>query len=105
MFNVLYNNTSDIKPERHSTDTHGTNQVNFWILHVFGYRFAPSYRDLHKKIDGLVGSKHPNHYRHCLIKPSRKAYDTLMAKEWPNIERIMASLRILYLHADKTAAN
>ena len=105
MFNVLYNNTSDIKPERHSTDTHGTNQVNFWILHVFGYRFAPSYRDLHKKIDGLVASKHPNHYRHCLIKPSRKAYDTLMAKEWPNIERIMASLRILYLHADKTAAN
>ena len=38
MFDVLYNNTSDIKPERHLTDTHGTNQVNFWILHVFGYR-------------------------------------------------------------------
>jgi TnpA family transposase len=92
VFDVLYNNTSDIKPERHSTDTHGTNQVNFWILHVFGYRFAPRYRDLHKKIDGLVGSKHPHHYRDCLIKPSRKAYNTLIEKEWPNIQRIMASL-------------
>lgn len=29
VFDLLYNNTSDIKPTRHSTDTHGTNQVNF----------------------------------------------------------------------------
>jgi TnpA family transposase len=92
VFDILYNNTSDIKPERHSTDTHGTNQVNFWILHMFGYQFAPRYRDLHKKMDGLVGPKHPHHYRECLIKPARKAYDALIVKEWPNIQRIMASL-------------
>ncbi len=49
VFDLLYNNTSDVQPERHSTDTHGTNQVNFWILHAFGYKFAPRYRDLHKK--------------------------------------------------------
>jgi hypothetical protein len=48
VFDILYNNTTDIKPEQHSTDTHGTNQINFWLLHVFGYRFAPRYRDLHK---------------------------------------------------------
>ena len=55
MFDLLYNNTSNIKPERHSTDTHGTNQVNFWILHAFGYQFAPRYRDLHKKMDTWSG--------------------------------------------------
>jgi TnpA family transposase len=55
VFDLLYNNTTDIKPDRHSTDTHGTNQVNFWILYVFGYRFAPRYRDLYKKMDTLVG--------------------------------------------------
>ena len=59
VFDLLHNNTSDIKPERHSTDTHGTNQVNFWILHAFGYYFAPRYRDLHKKMETLVGSKKP----------------------------------------------
>jgi hypothetical protein len=37
VFDLLYNNTSEIKPTRHSTDTHGTNQVNFWILHAFGF--------------------------------------------------------------------
>src|SRR4029077_11042416 len=87
---LLHNNTTDIKPERHSTDTHGTNQLNFWILRVFGYQFAPRYRDLHKKIDGLIGFQHPKHYVDCLIKPGRKAYGELICKEWPNIQRIMA---------------
>ena len=92
VFDLLYNNTSDIRPERHSTDTHGTNQVNFWILHTFAYRFAPRYRDLHKRMDTLVGFKHPNEYGDFLIKPSRKANDELIEIEWPNNQRIMASL-------------
>jgi TnpA family transposase len=92
VFDLLYNNTSDIKPERHSTDTHGTNQVNFWILRVFGYGFAPRYRDLHKKMQTLVGFENPGQYSDMLIKPARKVYDELIVKEWPNIQRIMASL-------------
>jgi len=93
VFDLLDNNTSDIQPERHSTDTHGTNQVNFWILHAFGYKFAPRYRDLHKKMGGLIWFHHPGHYSgDWLIRPSRKAYDDLIVREWPNIQRIMASL-------------
>jgi TnpA family transposase len=80
---------------------YGTNQVNFWILRVFGYQFAPRYRDLHKKIDGLIGFQHPKHYGDCLIKPGRKAYGELICKEWPNIQRIMASLA----QKDVTQAN
>ena len=92
VFDLLHNNTTDIRPERHSTDTHGTNQVNFWILHVFGYLFAPRYRNLRKKAESLVGFRHPKHYADCLIKPSRKVLDSLVCSEWPNIQRIMASL-------------
>jgi TnpA family transposase len=92
VYDLLHNNTTDIKPERHSTDTHGTNQVNFWILHVFGYRFAPRYRDLYKRMDTLVGFMHPNHYKDFLIKPVRKVFDSLICKEWPNVQRIVASL-------------
>jgi TnpA family transposase len=69
VFDVLYNNTTEIKPDRHSTDTHGTNQVNFWILHAFGYEFAPRYRDLHKKMSTLVAFEHPGQYGNALIKP------------------------------------
>jgi TnpA family transposase len=92
VFDVLYSNTTDIKPERHSTDTHGTNQVNFWILHVFGYEFAPRYRDLHKKMSTLVGFEHPSHAGNALIKPARKVNESLICQEWPNVQRIMASL-------------
>jgi TnpA family transposase len=92
VYDLLHNNTTDIKPERHSTDSHGANQVNFWILLVFGYRFAPRYGDLHKKMDALVGFMHPSHYKDFLIKPARKAFDSLICKEWPNIQRILASL-------------
>ncbi|WP_051978954.1 Tn3 family transposase [Edaphobacter aggregans] len=92
VFDILHNNTTDIHPERHSTDTHGTNQVNFFLLLFDGYQFAPRYRDLHKRIASLVGFQHPNHYSHYLIKPARKTFDALIVKEWPNIQRILASL-------------
>ena len=92
VFDLLFNNTSEIKPEQHSTDTHGTNQVNFWVLHAFGYRFAPRYRDLRTKVDSLVSFKSPNQYGDTLIKPSRKVNEVLIVAEWPNIQRIMASL-------------
>lgn len=92
VFDILYNNTSDIKPERHSTDTHGTNQVNFWSLFAFGFQFAPRYRDLHKKMEKLVGFQNPGDYGDLLIKPSRRIYEELIVAEWPNIQRIMASL-------------
>ena len=92
VFDLLYNNTSNIKPERHSTDTHGTNQVNFFLLHVFGYRFAPRYRDLHKKMDSLVGFKAPGQDGDKLIRPAHKVNTVRIVREWPNIQRILASL-------------
>ena len=92
VFDLLYNNTSDIKPERHSTDTHGTNQVNFFLLHVFGYRFAPRYRDLRKKMDTIVGFKAPGQYKDGLVRPAHKVNTARIVREWPNIQRILASL-------------
>jgi TnpA family transposase len=92
VFDILHNNTTEIQPERHSTDTHGANQVNFLLLFCDGYQFAPRYRDLHKKTASLVGVRHPSHYADFLIKPARKTRDALIVREWPNIQRIVASL-------------
>ena len=92
VFDILFNNTTDIQPEVHSTDTHGTNQVNFAILHLFGYRFAPRYQDIYGKVSqSLYGFKHPSQYT-GLIKPIRKIGTDLIVDEWPNIQRIMVSL-------------
>ena len=46
VFDLLYNNTTDIQSGIHSTDTHGTNQVNFAVLHFFGHQFAPRYANI-----------------------------------------------------------
>lgn len=92
VFDLLFNNTSDIKPEQHSTDTHGTNQVNFLVLDSYGYRFAPRYRDLRSKVDSLVSFKSPSQYEGYLIKPARKINEAMIIAEWPNILRILASL-------------
>ena len=50
MFDLLLNNTTDIQPDVHSTDTHGTNEVTFALLYVFGCQFAPRYQDLYEKV-------------------------------------------------------
>jgi TnpA family transposase len=95
VFDILFNNTTDIQPDIHSTDTHGTNEVNFALLHVFGYQFAPRYRDLQEKVQHvLYGFKHPSQYGTMLLKPIRKITTRLIVEEWEQIQRILVSLAL-----------
>ena len=95
VFDLLYNNTTDIEIAIHSTDTHGSNQVNFALLHPFGYRFAPRYRDIYGVVSSaLVGFKSvkDKDYENLLIKPARKVKSELILSEEDNIQRILVSL-------------
>lgn len=83
VFDLLYNNPTDIQPEIHSTDTHGTNQVNFGLLHIFGHRFAPRYADLQEKMrTSLYGFQHPSQYgEDALFRPVRKLNTELIVRQ------------------------
>ena len=96
VFDILFNNTTDIQPEVHSTDTHGTNEINFALLSFFGYEFAPRYRDLYSRVStSLYGFQHPSQYdADDILKPIRKINTTLIADEWENIQRILVSLAL-----------
>jgi len=96
VFDLLFNNTTDIQPTVHSTDTHGTNAVNFAILSVFGYQFAPRYRDIYDTVrTSLYGFKHPSQYDESMqLKPVRKLNPNLIIEEWENVQRIMVSLAL-----------
>jgi TnpA family transposase len=96
VYDILSNNTTDIHPEVHSTDTHGTNEVNFSILYLFGYQFAPRYKDIYDKVtQSLYGFKHPTNYdANNLINPVRKINKDLIIEEWENIKRIIVSLAL-----------
>lgn len=93
VFDVLFNNTTEIRPGIHSTDTHGTNEVNFAILALFGYQFAPRYRDIRDKTDTLHGFKHPSKYDGTfLLKPTGKINSARILAEEDNVKHILASL-------------
>ena len=96
VFDLLYNNQTDIQPAVHSTDSHGANEVNFGILNFFGYQFAPRYRDLYDKVgQGLYGFLHPSQYDlDWLLQPIRKINEKLIIEEWENIQRIILSLSL-----------
>jgi len=69
--------------------------VNFALLHIFGYQFAPRYKNLFDKVrTSLYGFKHPSQYSDMLLKPIRKANKQLIIDEWPNMQRIFLSLAL-----------
>ncbi len=93
VLDILHNNTTDIEIITHSTDTHGTNQINFVLLYQFGYRFAPRYRDIYTVVNqSLYGFKLPSDYGDLKIKPAKKVNTDLIISESDNIQRIMVSL-------------
>jgi hypothetical protein len=48
VFDMAYNNHSDLQPDIFSTDTEGSNQLNFLLLHVIDRLFAPRYKSFNK---------------------------------------------------------
>jgi len=93
VFDILANNTTDIKSDIHSTDSHGGNQVNFLCLELIERQYAPRYRDIHDKMNHLFGFKHPSKYdEKYLIKPRFKVNTKLILSEEDNIKHILASL-------------
>lgn len=94
VLDILQNNTTEVQPSIHSTDTHGANHVNFALLHLFGYHFAPRYKDLPEKIrTSLYGFQQPGQYDPSwLLRPIRKVQEPLILDEWENVQRIILSL-------------
>ena len=57
--------------------------------------YTPRYKNLKgRSDDGLIGFNSTSHYQDFLLKPNRKVKESLVITEWPNIQRIMASLAL-----------
>ncbi|MDF5463147.1 Tn3 family transposase, partial [Vibrio parahaemolyticus] len=88
-FDLLYNNTSDIQPFTLSTDNHGTNNVNFAILDLFGYRFAPRYAKVKNTFFKLFEVTEEDG---CSIRLKKDINCKLIQEEWDEIQHIICSL-------------
>ncbi|WP_438863092.1 Tn3 family transposase [Neptunicella sp.] len=88
-FDLLYNNTSDIQPKTLTTDTHGVNNVNFAILDLFGYQFAPRYAKFKNAFNDMFEVEFGDKLTLQLKKPINTG---LIKREWVNIQWIICSL-------------
>jgi len=50
VFDICYNNSSDIVPDTITGDMHSVNKVNFGVLNWFGPRFAPRFTSLQAQL-------------------------------------------------------
>lgn len=78
----------------HSTDSMGINQINFILLYLFGYMFAPRYKNLNSKSKMIYSFKSINEYQDFLFKPIRRIKTEIIKEEWENIQKIIASLAL-----------
>jgi len=94
LFDLVYNNTSDIDISAVSGDMHSINRVNFVLMHLFGYRFMPRFTRLPAKAQkDLVSFQDQSEWEKYIIKPNNKVNKDLIIKEWDNNTlRILASL-------------
>jgi len=91
-FDLLFNNTSDIQPISLSTDSHGTNNVNFALLDLFGYSFAPRYANVKRKFNALFSIACDAKTGQATIKLNVPINYSLIESEWDEIQRIICSL-------------
>ena len=92
LFDLVFNNETDIDPDIISTDMHGVNHINFALMGMFGRQFAPRFTNLPKRFESLLGFKDPKKYDSLFIRPQKKANQNLIISEWNNILKILLSL-------------
>lgn len=92
IFDLLQSNTSEVRPDILSTDTHGVNHVNFALLDLFGYTFAPRYAQFGKVIEDMfnVSESKDEGVTMSLKKPIKT---DLIIEQWDTIQRIIISLQ------------
>lgn len=92
VFDICYNNTSDIKPTTVTGDMHSINMANFAILHWFGMNLAPRFTNLHAQLKHLYGGVGQEEYANFLIQPVGQIDRNLITSEKANMDQIAATL-------------
>ena len=91
LFDLLMNNNTEIIPDVVSTDTHGVNHVNFALLDLFGYKFAPRYAKVGTVIERMFNVTTDKNDRTQLSL--KKPINTKRIMEhWDTIQRVSVSL-------------
>jgi TnpA family transposase len=92
LYDLYHGNSSGIDASILSTNTAGSNQVNFSVLDNIDVAYAPAYKSMFDRAQSLSGFKQKASYDGMLIKPSIIVPKKLILEYESEIKRIYASL-------------
>ena len=83
-----------VKSTVHSTDTHGSTEVVFGIMHLLDIFFAPRIKDIgSQQLFGFINKKEYEALDYQLL-PKQYINTKLIEDHWEDILRVMASLKL-----------
>jgi TnpA family transposase len=92
LFDICYNNTSNIMPTAITGDMHSINKANFAILHWFGMKLMPRFVSLQNQLKHLYCADDIANYEKFLIKPAGQINRSLIESDQAHIDQIIATL-------------
>ncbi len=90
-----------IKSDIHSTDTHGFSEAIFTATHMIDTAFAPRFKKINDQRIYGFSSKSTYQKRGYSIVPSRTINQKLILKNWEDILRFMATIKLRYSSASQ----
>jgi TnpA family transposase len=94
VFDVYYQNTSNILPTAITGDMHSVNKANFAILRWFGSRLQPRFTNLQAQLKHLYAGHDPEECARYLIPPVGQIDRALIVAEKANLDQIVATLAL-----------
>lgn len=92
LYDVVYNDITELEADYVSGDTHSINHVNFALMHLIGCKFIPHIKNIYNQADKIYSFDSPETYNNYVIAPKKQFTEALIKDEWPNIQHIFVSL-------------
>ena len=93
VFDIWYNNTSDIMPQVITGDMHSINKANFALLHWLGRQFKPRFTSLNTQLSNIYGSQNTD-YKNYFLKPAGLIDSQVIIEQKGKIDQIVATLAL-----------
>lgn len=94
VFDILYNNTSNLDPQAITGDMHSINKCNFAILHCFGKQYKPRFTSLNTELKRIYGGKDMEKYANAALAPTKKIDSDIMKENGDQIKQILGTLAL-----------
>jgi TnpA family transposase len=93
VFDICYNNTSDIVPTAITGDMHIINKANFAVTYWFGLKLSPRFTNLQAQVQHLYCGTNPPEENPYLLQPAGQIdRQAIVADDNTDIDRIIATL-------------